>query len=206
MGKSSSVAELVGKIDKYSNAIPKANRATVTNAAQAGKAVMLAGAAKSGLTPGSSLPRKNRSGKPGPKWGVRYTIKGDREPSAVLKYVGPVHWIDQGTKPHLIVPRNARARMGRISKKSGPNASQAAMAAALFGFMGGGGGAGLGGSDLTSGKGGVLSYGSNQFSRYVMHPGTAARPFWQDTKKKVIETTKRTAESTHSRALMQAFR
>lgn len=165
MGKSSSVAELVGKIDKYSNAIPKANRATVSSAAQAGKAIMLAGAQSSGLRVGGSLPRKNRAGNPGPKWGVRYTLKGDREPSALLAYKGPVHWIDQGTDAHPIRPRT-RGRNRRRALKVG-------------------------------------AYG---FAASVNHPGTHARPFWQDTKKRVIAGTVKTAESTHSRALMQAFR
>lgn len=116
MGTSRSTAELVGKINKAAAGIATANRRTVQTAAQAGKDLMIAGAAAGGLTPGRPFPRETRTGKPGGRsWGVNYRVTGGLTPSAYLAYRGPVHLVEGPTRAHLIAAR----RKGRFAMKLG---------------------------------------------------------------------------------------
>lgn len=93
-------------------AVTRANRVGVEKACLAAKEVMIASAVASGLPHPPALLRG--VGKGGARWNVRYDVKGYQNPVGIVRYVGPVHLMDRGTKPHWIAPRNsAFGRGGR---------------------------------------------------------------------------------------------
>jgi len=108
MGTSTSVGQFAGKIRSAGGAIEGATRASVNEAALAGKAIFLA---NMGTT------RLRNVGKGGAKVGARYDIKGGATPTALLRYTGPAHIINNPTKPHRIEPRGrTRTASGRQRK------------------------------------------------------------------------------------------
>jgi hypothetical protein len=78
-------------------------------------------------------------GKKGAKIGVRYTIRGTRNPTALVFATGPFHLIERDTKPHVIIGYS----IGRLGKGKGSRSKAARHAAkqdlynALFGGQGG---------------------------------------------------------------------
>lgn len=187
MGTSKDVSHLVGKIDKYRDVVPKANGVAVRQAALAAKPVMIAGPVRSGLPVGGSIPRHKKG-----KWGVSFDVKGTTRATAMLRYRGPVHWIESGTNPHPIIPKGyAKARRGaRISK--GLSGSALTMSSDLLGKAGG--------------KGARLlktPYGPVPF---VNHKGSKARPFWSVTQVEVVKVTTAVLKAAHSRALLESFK
>jgi hypothetical protein len=181
VGTSRDPHELAGKLAVGARALQRAQRVAVANAALATKGVMLTGPPKSGLAVGAPIPRA--SGKP---WSVGYSVKGTAEPSALIAYRGPVHWVEGGTKPHPVFPRKG-ARAARRGAR--------AVAA-------------LTGQTVTAGAGmstGVLSIPKIGARAYANSPGGAAKPFWNATKNEAKPVATKTVQTTLATAMVGAF-
>lgn len=120
----SASAELAAKFDRLVAVIPDANRAAVEQSAQFAKGEFLAAAVRAGLRPGGPLPRRS-----GARWGVRYSIVGARNPSALVRFVGPVHWAFYGTDDHYVFA----GQFGRVGGKAGARVRGRLGAASAFG-------------------------------------------------------------------------
>ena len=99
---SSSVADLVRKLDKAATEIKGAEKTSVEAATIAAKSTMVA-AADSVRTPKTINARR---GKKSNAWGVRYLwYTTEKNPRSVVYYWGaPPYWREHGTKAHSIVP------------------------------------------------------------------------------------------------------
>lgn len=108
MGTSRSVGELVGKIDRYGRAIPRANRKAVTAASMRYKEQALRSVERdTGDRRMSNLGRF--------KLGAGFEVSGDVDARAVLKPRPMGAWaiLDSGTVPHAITPGARSRRRGR---------------------------------------------------------------------------------------------
>lgn len=105
MADAKTFTELASKLGQVAAAIPKAQRVGVERAAFAAKKELLA-------APGA--PRFVRGvGRRGAKTNVRYDVKGTRNPTALVRWTGPAHLVDQPTKAHPIGPRRRRGKKRR---------------------------------------------------------------------------------------------
>lgn len=84
--------------------ITRANRVGVEKACLAGKQVMLAG-----LVVAAGGRRLKGVGKSGANLNVRYRVFGYQNPVGTISYVGPVHLLNNPTRPHEITPRRKKA-------------------------------------------------------------------------------------------------
>ena len=116
--------------------------------------------------------RLSRMGKSGAKMGVGInagTFEG--EPKALVFAKGPVHIIERGTKPHMIVPGGARglgaSRRGRARRASELLDAGPSLRNLRIGF---GSGAVL--------KAPGLGQQGRGFAAYVKHPGMAGKRPW----------------------------
>lgn len=99
---SSSPAEFAAKCERMAMTIPRAQREAVFSASLAAKDVFLAAAAGAGLRPGQKM---RGVGKSGARWGVGFNIKGEQNPTSLIRFRGPVHLVDRPTAAHTIAPR-----------------------------------------------------------------------------------------------------
>jgi hypothetical protein len=114
-------------------------------------------------------------GSSGAKVGVRYDIKGTRNPTALVYMFGPAHLIERDTSAHTIIGKS----VGRVKKGSTKGLTKGARAGvrraakqglydALFGGTGGG----------RMGGDGVLGTRSGWATGPFDHPGTSGKhPF-----------------------------
>lgn len=105
MGTSSTPGQLAAKMEAAALGVLDGAREGVREAAIVGKAIFEA-----------ELParRLSRVGRRGAKVGARFENPTSmKNPQAILKYVGPVHWLNSGTSKHLIGPKGWRR--GRAS-------------------------------------------------------------------------------------------
>ena len=108
MGTSGSPAELAGKLGAAARGIENGTREGVREAAIVGKAIFL-----------QSLPTRKMGnvGRSGARLGARFEAPtSNTNPTAVVKYVGPVHLLNTGAGPHLIGPKGWRR--GRASNRA----------------------------------------------------------------------------------------
>lgn len=110
MGTSTSVDAFASKIAAGGKAIEKAEKVTIAESAQAGKAIM---AANMGFT------RLRGVGKRGGKVGVRYKLVGGPHPSALLSYFGAVHLVNNDTSAHRIEPKAGKRGAKALTIGSG---------------------------------------------------------------------------------------
>lgn len=106
MGTSRSTAEFVGKINRAGDAFRKAERDALNEAAFAGKKI-IEGSIRS-VVPDLRMSMGGRNA----KVGVRYDIKGTRNPSALMRATGPLHLVENDTSPRVI-PKARRRRGAR---------------------------------------------------------------------------------------------
>jgi hypothetical protein len=111
VGTSRSTAEFVKKINDIGHATDRSRRAVVSDGALTAKKLMLAAAATRGVTPGGKIAGK--------KWGVSYNVVGTETPSALVRFTGPFHLVNNPTKAHQIVPGGRGGR--RRSRKRALN-------------------------------------------------------------------------------------
>jgi hypothetical protein len=104
--------------------------------------------------------RMRNVGKRGARVGVRYDIKGTRNPTALIRATGPLHLLERKTQPHTIYVRAARAR-GRGSSRlnTGRRLAQVFGGRGAYGW-------------------GALTMPDGQYRRVVSHPGTSGKRPW----------------------------
>lgn len=108
MGTSVNVAQFAGKLQAGGVALKGATTASVAQAALAGKMIFLA---NMGTT------RLRNVGKGGARVGARFDIKGGANPTALLRYTGPAHLINNPTGAHIIEPRGRTRTAGGRKRK-----------------------------------------------------------------------------------------
>lgn len=163
MGTSRSPAQFVGKINKIGHATDRSRRAVVNEGAFATKTIMLAAAAAKGVTPGGKIA--------GRKWGVSYDLKGQVAPTALVRFTGPFHLVNNPTKPHYIAASGlggSRASRGERAFQASANRFQGRASEGSFGRRG------------KRGKRAVLVNGSPR--AYVFHPGTSGKAIYPAAK------------------------
>lgn len=197
MGTSRSAAELADKFSRLAAEVPRANRDAVNRSALLGKEIMLRGATDAGLRRGGNLPAASRA-----RWGARYDIKGTANPSALLRYTGPVHWAFYGTDGHIIGARRRGTRAGFRKRYARSQAN------ALVGVAGGRGARGQtlrsGRYGKRSGKGALALRFGGRFAMYAAHPGSRGRNTWPQTKKRITEMAPREFRKAHRDAIRRA--
>lgn len=109
MGVSTSADELAGKLIQGSRAVQFGTVAGVAEAAITGKIIFLA-----------NLPNRTMSNVPA-KLGARFDIKGIGHPTALVRYTGPAHLLNNPTGAHTINPRG-RTRTAGGRKRGGAKA------------------------------------------------------------------------------------
>ena len=118
---SRSATELAGKLHRYAQLVPDANRDTVGNVALMAKGHFETGIASAGGKPGSEI----QGAKGGRRLGASYDIKGGRNPTALIRYRGPVHLLFGNTAPHMIIASRLgfRSTASRLTSRIGANAA-----------------------------------------------------------------------------------
>ena len=167
--------DLAKKCERAGTAIPSAQREAIVAASLNVKEGWTGIAGSAGLMPGKKL---RGVGKNGARWGVRYTVRGSYgSPTALVKFTGPVHLVNDATAPHYIVAKGAaRARMSAADKRGAQRMSN------IMSFGGGvRGGRRLGargGKGATFGKG-AMALTTPQGPRFsAKSPGTKGKHFW----------------------------
>lgn len=112
MGTSTNVAQFAGKLHAGGAAIQGATAQAVFESALVGKGIFQA---NMGTT------RLRNVGKNGARVGARFDMKGGANPTALLRYTGPAHLINNPTSPHVIEPRG-RTRTAGGRKRKGAQA------------------------------------------------------------------------------------
>jgi hypothetical protein len=102
VGTSRTTADFLRKIDKLGTATDRSRQAVVNEGAFAAKRVMLASAAAKGWHPGSKIAGRG--------WNVSYSVRGT---TAVVRYTGPFHLVNNPTKAHRIEPGRRRGRKAK---------------------------------------------------------------------------------------------
>lgn len=124
----SSVASSISqRLTKMGLEVQRAERVAVERAAFAAKRTILAEVEHA--VPGLRL--KHVGSPPGAKVGVRYDVKGEQNPTALVRATGPLHLVENPIKPHTIIPKDIGRSQGR-SKKARRAAKQQ-LYSALFG-------------------------------------------------------------------------
>ena len=114
MGTSSSFRQVAAKFERLSDGLSGANyKATSAAAAFTKKAVMVNLGTVGRPIIMSRVGKKGRQGRH--KVGVRYDIKkSESNCTALVRAFGNMHWLEQGTKAHMIPRgRNQKAFLGR---------------------------------------------------------------------------------------------
>ena len=101
------VADLVRKFEQSANAVPPTLDKTVGTASLRVKNIYIAGAVRAGLTVGKRM----NVGKKGAAWSVRYDKQTAPSGSvaSIVRYRGPVHLLNNDTKPRVIMAATAKA-------------------------------------------------------------------------------------------------
>jgi len=100
VGTSTTVDQFAGKIIKGGQAVQYGAAAGVMEAAVTGKVIFLA-----------NLPSRTMSNVPA-KLGASFNIKGSGNPTALLRYTGPAHLLNNPIGAHTIAPRRRQRTAG----------------------------------------------------------------------------------------------
>lgn len=157
MGVSRSPEQLAAKFAYAATAIGD-NKVAIERTAFAVKQVFQASLAMSGVTGSTRISRAVK---------VRYSVKGKQNATALVRYTGPAHLLNNPTKPHFITPKGVRgSRRSRQERATLARTSRPE-------FKGFG--------SFTDKKGArALTIGSGGEPRaYAHHPGTSGLGFYQ---------------------------
>lgn len=158
MGSSTTPAAFVSKIDAATRAIAS-NREAIQATALHAKVVFIGAAAASGVGRGVGRSPVSR------KVSARYDLRGgEQNASALVRYTGPAHLLNNPTKPHIIRPRKFAGTRGR-----GARAQRGAGLLSLFG--------------VDAQVGGGIEIPGEGVRRYAMHPGTRGLHFAERAKR-----------------------
>lgn len=109
-----SAAELARMFERSASQVPPTVHDTIIGVSQRTKAIYLAGAATAGLVPGR---RMRGVGKKGAAWGVGYETSGSGgDETAIVKFKGPVHLVNNDTSAHLVVTPAKKSQMQQQGK------------------------------------------------------------------------------------------
>lgn len=111
MGTSRSVEQFADKINGLARTTTKRQEQIVRTGADATKRLMLATASARGVKPSGKLAGKS--------WNVRYDLTRGATPSALVRFTGPFHLVNNNTAPHEITPRASRGRRGKKALRIG---------------------------------------------------------------------------------------
>lgn len=161
MGTSRSAPELLGKLDRVAKAVADP-RPGITAAGKHARLLYQTEAAKAGV--GRGVGKTKVSG----KVTTRLNIAPDGR-QAKVGYSGPVHLINNATKPHLIQPRKFVGTRG-----SGARAQKGAALLAAFGL-----------DAHSTGRGGIAIPGVG-VRRAAHHPGTKGKHFAEKAKVRAV--------------------
>lgn len=166
-----SAAELAAKLHAAATYVDRSRKEAVFEASLLAKEIMIDHAGRSGLKPGSKL-----GGRP---WSVGFDVKGTNRPTSLVRFRGPVHWVEGGTKSHVIGARLLGTR-GSIAYNAGTRTASGSTRGSFGTFM------------LTTtsrrgtrerkGKRALYWSGATSPKAWAWHPGTRARPFWRGAK------------------------
>jgi len=195
---SRSAGELAKKIHTAATVLPKELRKGVFDSSMETKRIFLEEAANAGLRPGQ---RMSGVGKRGAAWGVGFDIKGETDPTSIVRFRGPVHLVNNPSRPHIIAPK-VTFRQGDFGRRSRSGKSRARIKASrivaaeqLIGLLTG------------SSASGSVNFGRRAVStpqgprRYAKHPGTGGKDFWTPAKLRAFKATPRIT----SRALRRSL-
>lgn len=197
MGTSRSAAELAGKFANLAAEVPGANKEAVSRSALLGKDIMIQGAVQAGLRRGGKLPAHGTKA-----WNARYDIKGTGNPTALLRYVGPVHWAFGGTSPHIIGARRYGTRTSWRRRYG--NSIMQGMSGAAGAKRGRGKTLAAGRGVMRSGRGAQALRFGGRFALYSLHPGSTGRDTWPTTKRRIEQMAPREFHKAHKAALRRA--
>lgn len=157
------MAEFVGKLDKLGQAItdnrPAMVRVAIVTKGEFTKSLKRAGV--NGTTPVTK------------KIGVRDDVKGKLNATAIVRYTGPAHLINNPTRQHFIGAKALGTR-NSLRQKSRNVGTLAAFGGSNRGAFGGF-------REVKNGKR-ALTIGGNARA-YAFHPGTKGKRFFQDARK-----------------------
>lgn len=176
------------KINHAADTLPRSYRVGVEEAALQAKGIFLRHAAGAGLRPGQKI---RHVGKSGARWSVRYDVKGTHNPTALVRFTGPVHIVEGSTRAHLINAARARSVSARDRRE----------AAALFKMLGGGGKVSVRRSGARA-----LALPDGNFRGSVRHPGTPGKRFFTAARLEVERRAPATIKAGIVRGLHSAFR
>lgn len=146
MGTSSSPAELGAKLRKCAGVIESTNRETLNASSLAVKTAVLR---RTASATGGDL---RLSGARNAKVGVRYRLTSNGR-SSFIGALGPMHWLEDGVKPHVVAPR----------KLGGSRAQRLSFVRNAFG---------TGRTSLQFGKNiGALRFADGTFAKYARRAG-----------------------------------
>jgi hypothetical protein len=110
MGTSNSSAELAKKFISAGEAL-SSNRPAIEKSAQVTKAVFLTSLRQAGVKGTTPVSKKVKA---------RYDIKGTQHASALVRYTGPAHLLNNPSRAHSIVSKKTgRSRRFRSTRESG---------------------------------------------------------------------------------------
>lgn len=175
---SSSAAEVADKFGRLALSIQRGKRTTVTDAALVVKDEFVAGMKRAGVTPGVSKIA-------GGKANARFDIKGAGNPTALVKYRGAFHLVENDTKRHFIGARKLGTRRGLAgrAREVGVNAAFGGSNRGAFGSL----------RQVKNGKR-ALTVGGN-LRAYAFHPGTRGKNTWPETKRRSADAAVKTLKS-----------
>lgn len=159
MGTSRDAAEFVRKINNLGTATERERTTAVAKGALTAKTTMLGTAAVKGVTPGGQIA--------GRKWGVSYNLREGRQASALVRFTGAFHLVNNDTKPHLIRPRVFAGTRGSVAGRRG-RGRRAVKGAALLQLFG-----------VDARDGGALKIPGVGFRADADHPGTKGKGIFQ---------------------------
>lgn len=117
---------VAGRVAKIGFEVQKANKTSVTRAAFVAKDMIQHEIKR--VAPSGRL--RNVGSSPGAKIGVRYDVKGTKNPTALVRAIGPLHLLENPISPHVIIPKKVgRGAKGRGSRRE----NKQALYDALFG-------------------------------------------------------------------------
>lgn len=154
MGTSRTAAELAATLRDLGTATQRRMGEVVNEGGLATKTIMLSAASARGVSPGSKIAGK--------KWNVRYDVRPGLNPTALVRFTGPFHLVNNPTGPHHI----AAKRLGRSSTRRGRQGRAERGGRGVFGGFG----------DRIGAK--SLRFGGSNFA-YVNHPGTPGKQIFQ---------------------------
>lgn len=173
-----SAADVAKLIERTRRTIEQAKRQTVSDIALVVKDEFRAGPPRSlgGIGDGKIGSRR---------WSAGFDIRGTANPVALVRYRGPLQWIEKGTAAHFIAPKGYRG--SRAARLSTLGDSFVAGRARL-------------GQQRSTGKRALVIGGNPR--GYAVHPGTRARPFFAT----VLERSRQAGARQHQASLRTNLR